>query len=566
MDKNNHIDDIFRSKLGEYKPEYVPEHWQMMKAAISSSGKTGSVSTINFTAKLLIVISALIIVSSGVYTYLLTQKYNTLKNKENNIAQVIPNKKNTIIPMENQNISSADKISANDIKNNITPQSNSVKEKNVPQNSNISTYNTHKEEIKVRKTSQKVKSETTVTSTITGKHVTKEPVTTDENVALSDKNNTGKDAGYLNEPLMEGSVPVINILSKNAGSVLNKEETDKNKDVSDKENKIKEDNNYTSVTDDYLVQKQKYDKKHQKELEHKSKKSKIVEALPDCKVSMVNNFVENPAYAGFNQRHTISLSALVHKPLYRPSNDFNVPLEYSMGYDFNFGKRKNCGIGIDYKRFLGAAEGSLAVDLTFAYRINLAKYHNLRLGGSFSYLASDVNKGDLTFPDMIDPRSGFVYNSSEKFPDKTIRNNFDLGFGVWYSWKTFYVGVSAIHLTSPEIGVISKSKIPREYMLSSGYGFDLGKTINVLPSVELKYNEKIINVSPSMLFTYRRWLLFGIEFQNLRNAGIVLGCNLKNNVIINIYTGIPTNKDIIKNFGVIDYAGLSLRFQFGNFR
>jgi hypothetical protein len=41
---------------------------------------------------------------------------------------------------------------------------------------------------------------------------------------------------------------------------------------------------------------------------------------------------------------------------------------------------------------------------------------------------------------------------------------------------------------------------------------------------------------------------------------------LKNNVIINIHSGIPMKKDIIKNFGVVDYAGLSLRFQFGNYR
>jgi hypothetical protein len=141
-----------------------------------------------------------------------------------------------------------------------------------------------------------------------------------------------------------------------------------------------------------------------------------------------------------------------------------------------------------------------------------------------------------------------------------------LGMGVWYSWKTLFVGVSAIHLTNPEIGIISKSRIPREYMLSAGYGFNMSKTLNVLPAIELKYNERILNVSPSMLFTYKRWLLFGMEFQNLRNAGLVLGFNVKNNVIINIRGGVPMNKDIIENFGVVDYAGLSLRFQFGNYR
>jgi type IX secretion system PorP/SprF family membrane protein len=568
MDKNNHIDDIFRSKLGDYQPEFVPEHWQMMKAAIASSQKTVPVSSVNFTSKLLIVISALLIISSGVYTYLLTQKYNSFKTIDKTTAQLTPNEKAVKAFNNNRNISESGKTFIPDNNNNNPNQNNyAVKENDVHGNSTVKNISNQREHIQVKKSSSNITNENSTTPTINHNNKTgKTPVNNVEIAALSNQEVT--EHSIINEPeqVVTDIISVNTVKPQNTEPIVDSKPINKNNEGIETNKVPNEDNNYSSVTDDYLAQKEKFDKKHKKEMDQKTNSSRKYESLPDCKVSMVNSFIVNPAYAGFNQRHTISLSGLVHKPLYKPSNDFNVPFEYSLGYDFNFGKRRNCGIGIDYKRFLGAAEGSLAVDLTFAYRINLGNYHNLRIGASATYLASDVNKSDLTFPDMIDPRNGFVYNTSEAFPDKTAKNNFDLGMGVWYSWKTLYVGVSAIHITSPEIGVILKSRIPREYLLSAGYGFNINKSVNVLPAFELKYNEKLLNISPSMLFTYKRWLLFGAEFQNLRNAGIVLGVNLKNNVIINIHGGVPMNRDIIKNFGVVDYAGLSLRFQFGNYR
>ncbi|HQI71466.1 MAG TPA: hypothetical protein PLT47_11990, partial [Bacteroidales bacterium] len=68
------------------------------------------------------------------------------------------------------------------------------------------------------------------------------------------------------------------------------------------------------------------------------------------------------------------------------------------------------------------------------------------------------------------------------------------------------------------------------------------------------------------LFTYKKWLLFGAEFRSLKDAGLVLGFNMKDNVIINIRSGIPMSKELMSNFGIIDYAGVNVRLQFGNQR
>jgi type IX secretion system PorP/SprF family membrane protein len=570
MDKNNNIDDLFKSKLDSYQPEYVHEHWQMLKNAMESSPKVVPVIYGNFTAKLLIVLSAIIIVGSGIYTYLLTQEVSSLKIKEKTLSQykatvktpdVNINNRDRNSPVVNSNISPVEK------KNAPKNTTNIVKENNSTFSSVSNNRNYQKDNIQVHNSTLQTNFKKSINLSLNNENTVEKTLVNDgEFAVLSGKDIIENDFTLKNDNVTENLVSENGIQQNISVNTIINEQIDKNETNNIAENSNIEDDNYTSVTDDYLAQKQKLDKKYKKAAERKLYNSKSYESLPDCKVSMVNNFVINPAYAGFNQRHTISLSSLVHKPFYKLSNDFNVPLEYSIAYDFNFGKRKNCGIGLNYKRYLGAAEGSLAVDLTFAYRIFLAQHHNLRLGFSASYLVSDINKEHLSFSDMIDSIDGFVYNTNEMFPDKTASNNFDLGMGVWYNWKTLFVGISAVHLTSPEIGVISKSRIPREYLLSAGYGFNINKKLSTLPALELKYNEKLLYISPSMLFTYKRWLLFGMEFQNLRNAGLVLGFNLNNNFIINMHGGIPLNMDIIENFGIVDYAKISLRFQLGNYR
>jgi len=36
MDNNQKIDELFREKLGGYKPEFIQEHWQLMKPSVEN--------------------------------------------------------------------------------------------------------------------------------------------------------------------------------------------------------------------------------------------------------------------------------------------------------------------------------------------------------------------------------------------------------------------------------------------------------------------------------------------------------------------------------------------------
>jgi len=583
MDKKNKIDDLFREKLGNYEPEYVPEHWQMMKSALanirSTPGNIGKSIT-----NTIIIISAILLVSTGKITYIISERSRQDLLTLNQPALNVPS----------LNIPAGKGMNANHI-NGFTPSDLVKNDNNEPvavnkngnKRSAVKIENQYADKSTINKNFRK-KSATVAKNSnvvpVTLPNISNEKLTSNDiNVEEYPKNvsepldvknyevsnNTG-DQNYVNginiENTLINSTGEPEISSNNIADGSEKFLAG----FSESEFQVpgnQERPDYSTVIDDYNAEKaSKKDASPNRKQSHRNQNAsnkKNLELPPDFKVGVVNNFALNPAYTGFNQRHTVKISTWVNKPLYKPGNGFDVPFEYSFAYDVNFGPKKNCGVGIGYKRFVGAAEGSMAVDLAFAYRFNIQRYHNLRVGISLSYYSSDINRNDLSFPDMIDVNHGFVYGTAEQIPVKTIRNAVDLGAGLWYSWKSLYAGFSATHLTSPKIGIISLNKIPREYLLSAGYNYKMTDDFSMLPAVELKYNEKLVNFSPSMLFTFKKWLLFGVEFRNVADAGLVLGFNIKDNVIINVHGGVPMNSILIKNFGIIDYTGVNVRLQFG---
>ncbi len=581
MDNNKQIDDLFREKLGNYEPEFVPEHWQMMKSAIDNPRMINYSNSGSNIGNFIIIIASILIVSTGIITYVLFERQRLENNKTHQVA----------LNTKDMNADVQKTINGVQSINNDTPSDNNDLNKESNKNYNHSIF--HSDE----KGNKNVNDNGVQKTTALNKDLlpTKKSNVNKQIKNLDQNNDSNNDNNFenKNKVTVTNEEVVINKEIKDENYVNGVQldykliNSDEDVDISSKsklsdqekllagfsESEINpviayEKLDYSSIIDDYIADKANADNKTAKK-ERKNQnpsKKKNLEPIPDYKVGILNNIAVNPAYTGFNQRHTIIVSTMVFKPLYKPGNDFNVPFEYSLAYDFNFGKRRNCALGIDYKRAIGAAEGTMAADLSFSYRFNLARYHNLRVGASLSYYSAGINSDDLSFPDMIDKRHGFVFATNELFPGKTTKNTFDIGMGVWYSWKTLYVGISATHLTSPEMGIIDSYNIPREYLLSAGYNLNLGEKFGMLPAIELKYNEKVFKFSPGVLFAYNRWLLFGAEFRNLTDAGIILGCNLKDNVIINVHTGIPMSKVLINNFGIIDYAGINVRLQFGNKR
>lgn len=530
MDDYKQIDEIFKSKLSGYEPQFEAEHWHMMQNVLKSTPST-SKSKSFFNSRNLLVASTLLIVISGIYIYFLLNK---LKNIE---KQYQVNHKQLIVADENPK-------SERFTNDNLTHQNNLL-----PKNNLKAVGNSHTT-VKAASGYQQKNNQSDLAKLVP------DPIEKFDNSHKTAQSQIEDSKVFISGNQQENS-------AENLSEVVDKQNADFELKLKDTQDDVVDESIVNTVVEE---NKSKKEKKKITGKNQKNSKETNAAFFADSKVQINNSFVSNPAFAGFNQRHSLYLATLINKPLYKPTDGMNTPFEYSLGYDFTLGKRSNYALGINYRRYLGGAEGSLSLDLSFAYRFRLGDHHRLRLGISASYLASDVNTNNLSFPDMIDYRDGFVYGTSEDFKDKSVRSNFDLGAGIWYNWKTFYIGTSVVHIVRPEVGVITRTKIPRELIFTTGYGINQKKDLGIMPSIEARYNGIRLYLNPSLLLSYKKWYILGFEFQNLKNAGLILGYNYKNHFIIQAKAGIPMNKDLIQNFGIVEYAGIRLRFQFGEKR
>jgi len=170
---------------------------------------------------------------------------------------------------------------------------------------------------------------------------------------------------------------------------------------------------------------------------------------------------------------------------------------YALSYEQSL-DRLNSGIGFNltgdnagngiYKtnRFSGV----------YAYRLNITKQFNIRLGVEGGVHQTSLNWDKLLFPDQIDPIDGPVFNSSELTPDITTRTRLDVSAGMLLLGKRWYGGLALKHLNTPNEGILLINDnlsrgLPLLYNLHGG--------IDLLVKAGNKYREASF-FSPNFLF------------------------------------------------------------------
>ncbi len=120
-----------------------------------------------------------------------------------------------------------------------------------------------------------------------------------------------------------------------------------------------------------------------------------------------------------------------------------------------------------------AGEGALTQTIIsgiYSYRLPVNREFDIRMSLQATYQQRSLDWDKLTFGDMIDPKFGFVYNTAEPRPGTNELNKgfIDFSTGILGYSKNFFAGVAVHHLTEPEEGFISISKLPRRYTMHAG--------------------------------------------------------------------------------------------------
>jgi type IX secretion system PorP/SprF family membrane protein len=179
-----------------------------------------------------------------------------------------------------------------------------------------------------------------------------------------------------------------------------------------------------------------------------------------------NNMIYlNPAFAGSLINPTFSLSYRNQWP--QLEGDFKTGM---FSYHQYVPKLKG-GIGA-YYLFDAAGSNTITThrfNLVYAPHIEVSDKFVLKPAITGGYIMKHLDRDNLTFGDMIDPRYGFIYPVQEVTGSSTT-NHFDLGVGLLAYSRNFYGGYSVDHVTEPNESFTNpgKSKLPRKHTVNIG--------------------------------------------------------------------------------------------------
>jgi type IX secretion system PorP/SprF family membrane protein len=149
---------------------------------------------------------------------------------------------------------------------------------------------------------------------------------------------------------------------------------------------------------------------------------------------------------------------------------------YSASYDQHV-EGLSGGLGLMFSTDK-AGEGTLTTNMIsgiYSYKLEVNRKFSIKAGFQASYFQKSIDWEKLTFGDQIDPRYGFVYYTQETKPGDLTKGTTDFSAGLLGFGESIYGGVAVHHLTQPNEGFFSVSKLPMRITAHLGGIIDLQK-------------------------------------------------------------------------------------------
>jgi len=214
----------------------------------------------------------------------------------------------------------------------------------------------------------------------------------------------------------------------------------------------------------------------------------------------------NSAFTGSDSAFVLSSAATF------PTKEKDNEIFFSADNYFHFLRG---GLGITYNR------ESLIAGSLITSRINLTyaphfEFFNHRLafqpGISIGYFQRYIDWSKLTFGNMIDEKSGFIYDPQEtKGLDR--KSNLDFSAGVLLFTKLFYGGFAIHHITQPDEGLASPHRLLSRYTAHAGANIPIGSYFIVSPNLMYVQQGDFSMFLTGITAKYK-WLVAGASFGN----------------------------------------------------
>jgi type IX secretion system PorP/SprF family membrane protein len=176
-----------------------------------------------------------------------------------------------------------------------------------------------------------------------------------------------------------------------------------------------------------------------------------------------------------------------------------------------------------------AGEGTIITNnasLLYSYIFHPSRLFSISAGFQATYAEKKVDWSKLTFGDMIDPKRGFVIQTSE-VPGEGVARYFDMSAGIMGYSKMLYFGFACNHLTQPDEHLqAGPSPLPRKYTGHAGATIPVGSgrsgDVSISPNVLYQQQQdfKQLNLG---LYVTRGPITGGFWYRNQDSFIILLG-------------------------------------------
>lgn len=228
----------------------------------------------------------------------------------------------------------------------------------------------------------------------------------------------------------------------------------------------------------------------------------------------------NPAFAGTARCPRICINYRNQWPAI--SGTF---VTYSASYDQHIdGISGGVGLLVTNDRAGKGTLNTTNVSGIYSYQLNLTREFSMKFGIQATYAQKSVDWSKLTFGDMIDPRTGFVYNTNE-IPNATSRSNVDISAGLLGYSRRYFFGFAVHHVTEPDEGFLGTSKLPMKYTGHAGALIPLGgrySESSISPNIIYQKQQDFQQLNLGVYFT-KGALVGGLWYRNQDSFIILLG-------------------------------------------
>lgn len=189
---------------------------------------------------------------------------------------------------------------------------------------------------------------------------------------------------------------------------------------------------------------------------------------------------------------------------------------------FLIGRSKH-GVGVQFMNDKLGLFNHMRISAQYAYKHKLFG-GELSIGVQGGLLSEKFSRDGLDLEESADPA----------FPTNDANGSgVDVSAGLYYTLKSFYVGVSALHLTAPTVhlGETNELKIDRSYYATAGYTFRLRNPLLCLKTSAIGRTDGVMyraDVTARLVYTSEKRSFYGgLSYSPTNSVTALLGMQLR---------------------------------------